>query len=101
MYPYANFIKNPSTINDLLHICLTKQLKKYSISKSIEIPQIDYDNFITDLCVDREYIEKNKSLCYIKNLTYHCLYIHPTNSNVGILVMCDNKNYPKFAAIKM
>ncbi len=99
MYPFANFIKHPFSIADLRTPCLTKKLKRYKIVKKIAISNIDYDNFISDLCVERDFIKKNKLCCFIHDNVYHCIYVHKKNSEKGILIMPDGADSPTWVAL--
>jgi hypothetical protein len=57
------FIRHPRTINDLMQPRLHKHEQEYQIVKTIELGKIDYENFITDMLVDRQFIEDSAALC--------------------------------------
>ena len=48
------FIRHPRTISDLMQPHLYKHEREYQIVKTIELGKIDYENFITDMLVDRQ-----------------------------------------------
>lgn len=54
--------------------------------KTIELPLIDYENFITDMTVDRQYLEDNADLC-TKGDVWKCLLIRRENKQDGVLVI--------------
>lgn len=95
----AYFVKLPSRIEDLRVPHPLVQEKPYSIFAEVELKPIDYENFITDLCVDRWFIEENMHLCSVDNNgVRHCVFVHRRNRRDGVLVMSDGCDYPKWAA---
>ena len=60
---YAYFVKQPRILKDLFAIHAIDQEHQYEVVKEIELPLIDYENFITDMTVDRQYLEDNADLC--------------------------------------
>ena len=51
--PTAFFVEYPFRIEDLIKPHSPNQQKPYIVEKVIRLGKIDYENFITDLCVDR------------------------------------------------
>lgn len=95
----AHFVSYPYRIEDLKRPYLVTQTKPYIIEKEVVLAKIDYENFITDLCVDREYIEENCSLMKIDDQgIWHCIFVRQKNKNDGILVMSDGTVFPKWCA---
>ena len=95
----AHFISYPHHIDDLQKVSIANQQKPFVIEKTIELRKYEYENFITDLCIDRCFIEENSSLCKIDNKgIWHCLYIKQVGKNDGVLVMSDGAVFPKYAA---
>jgi hypothetical protein len=69
------------------------------IEKVVKLSKIDFENFITDLTVDRLYIEKYKGLCRIDSRgVWHCILVRRRGWQGGVLVMPDGADYPKYAA---
>ena len=66
---YAYFVDKPRTIDDL------------------QLSGIDYTNFITDMLVDRRYIEENYRLCSSSGSVIQCLLIKQRGKKGGILVV--------------
>ena len=66
-------------------------------SNSKELPLIDYENFITDMTVDRQYLEDNAHLCS-KGDVYKCLLIRRENKLDGVLVIPLDKAWVGWAA---
>jgi hypothetical protein len=97
--PSAHFISYPHSINDLQKPFIAQLEKPFVIEKIITLKKYDYENFITDLCADRGFIEENNILCRVDNEgIWHCLYIKQIGKNEGILVMSDGAVFPKYAA---
>lgn len=95
----AFFVSLPFTIKDLKSLHLCNKRKSFLVMKIIELSNIAYINFITDLTVDRWYIENNKALCFIdEDSLWHCLLIRKYRCHEGVLVMSEGKDYPKYAA---
>lgn len=98
-FPTAFFVKLPYTIDDLVmpHRPVTE--KPYMVEKTVFLPRIDYENFVTDLCVDRWFIEQNRSLCQIDDDDiWHCILVKRAGSRDGILVMSGGCVFPYWAA---
>lgn len=79
---------------------LVEQERSYEIVRVITLPAIDYENFITDMCADRQFIENNAALC-AEAAPMKCLLIRQRSKADGILVIPDGPNrtaYVKWAA---
>lgn len=97
--PTAYFVSLPFSIEDLMHPHLNSHRKPYIIEKTVELAKIDYENFITDFCVDRWFIEENANLCRIDdNGIWHCIFVQRRGKRDGILVMPEGMDFPKWAA---
>lgn len=95
----AFFAKYPHKIEDLCSPHLIESKKIFVVEKIIELTNMEYENFITDLCVERHFIEKNASLCYIDdNDVWHCLLVKEIYRDYGVLVQSDKCIFPKYAA---
>ena len=60
---YAYFVPRPRVFADLFRPHLIEEERPYRIVKTVTLPAIDYENFITDLLVDRPFIEAFSPLC--------------------------------------
>jgi hypothetical protein len=97
--PTAFFVSLPFRLENLHRPHLSTEHKPYVIEKTVKLEEIDYENFITDLCVDRWYIEESASLCRIdEDGVWHCLFIRQQSRMDGVLVMSEGRNFPKWAA---
>ena len=94
----AYFVKNPSKLSNLVKPHRVEDEVSYEIVRTIYLPQIDYENFATDLTVDRAFIEENTHLCSIHDGVWKCLLVQQENSKTGILVMPEDRCWVGFAA---
>lgn len=84
----AYFVKYPRTLQDLLILHDVAEENPYEIVKDIRLQPIDYENFITDMTVDRKFIEDAASLCENGEVK-KCLFVHEHTAEKGVLVLPD------------
>lgn len=95
----AYFVKYPSRKEDLLRPHLLEDRRAYEIVKTINLRAIDYKNFITDLRIEREYLEDNASLCSEDSAgVCHCILVKQQEGSDGVLVVPDACGYVIWAA---
>lgn len=94
----AYFVKLPFTVDDLKKPHHTKDERRFRIVRTVELAQIDYENFITDLCVDRQFIEDSAEVMRIVDGEYQCVFVRQKGKTDGILVMSEGEVFPKYAA---
>lgn len=95
----AFFVEYPFTIEDLRRPHLVSHRKPYVVEKMILLDEIDYENFITDLCVDRWFIEDNIELCEVDNEGFwHCILVKQRGQPDGVLAMSEGHVFAKWAA---
>ena len=95
----AFFVSMPFRIEDLQKLHLVTRRKPYTIEKTVRLARIDYENFITDLCTDRWFIEENTDLMYVdQDGVWHCIFIQQRGRLDGVLVMSEGRVFPKWAA---
>ncbi len=95
----AFFVENPYQISDLKRLHLLERRKAFIVEKCILLNITDYENFITDLTVDRWFIEEYKRLCFIDaESIWHCILVKQKEKSDGVLVMSDGRTFPKWAA---
>ena len=93
----AYFVQHPRIVNDLIILHDVMDEKPYEIVKEIRLQAIDFENFITDLTVDRQYIEDYASLCDDGEIK-KCLLIRGRDPEYGILVLPEARSYVGWAA---
>lgn len=89
MKGHAFFVVRPRVIQDLRKPHFIEEERSFTVMKEIILPWIDYENFITDLLVDRQFLEDHASLCSIDVADVNCLFIKPRKRDEGILVVPD------------
>lgn len=95
----AFFVENPYKISDLKRLHLPERCKAFVVERGIMLNITDYENFITDLTVDRWFIEDYKQLCFIDvESIWHCILVKQKGKSDGVLVMSDGTIFPKWAA---
>ena len=91
------FIRHPRTIGDLMQPHLHKHEREYQIVKTIELGKMDYENFITDMLADRQFIEDNAALCS-RGEVWQCLLIRQRCRRTDVLsagqLAFRDKNFP-------
>ena len=102
----AFFMKDARRIDDLAEFrndCIKKRkcAKLYIIEKTIELNRLEYDNFINDLLVERQYISDNRDLMFSDiNNVWHCLLIVQAGKHdTGILVESKKYEFPMYTAL--
>ena len=91
------FIRHPRTISDLMQPSLHKHEWEYQIVKTIELGKMDFENFITDMLADRQFIEDSAALCS-QGEVWKCLLIRQRGCREGVLVMPENRCFVGWAA---
>ncbi len=94
---YAYFVESPRTINDLMVPHPIEQERIYEIVKTIKLSGIDYENFITDMVADRQFIEDNANLCSTDE-TWRCILVQQCDQRDGVLVMPEDGCFVGWAA---
>lgn len=90
-------MKQPRILKDLFAIHAVDREHKYEVVKTIVLPLIDYENFITDMTVERQYLEDNAHLCEEGDI-WKCLLIRRANKYDGVLVIPLDQCWVKWAA---
>lgn len=94
---YAYFVKTPRVIEDLRKPHLLEQERPFEVIKTIKLSAIDFENFITDMVVDRQFIEDNFKNCS-RGEVWKCLLVQKRGRCDGILVMPENECFVGYAA---
>ena len=94
---FAPFVKHPRTIGDLLHPVAEE--RRFKIAEVVVLQAIDYENFITDMLVDRPFLNSNLFGC-IDGDTWYCVFVTQSGSKDGVLVLPegDHVDYAAYLA---
>lgn len=93
----AYFVKHPRVIDNLLASHLPQTEQFYEICHTLTLAPIDYENFIYDMTVARQYIEDNAHFCQMGDVI-KCLLIKARWAKNGVLVVPDIEGYVGCAA---
>lgn len=63
--------------------------QEYEVVKTIRLAKTDYDNLITDLAADRQFLEDNAELCSKCGNIIRCLRVIGRGHRDGILIVPD------------
>lgn len=96
----AYFIKYPRRMDELNVIHDVADESPFEIVKEIRLQPIDFENFATDMTVERKFIEDNAGLC-ADGAVKKCLFVYMRGGRAGILVLPDlnDKDYVGWAAL--
>jgi hypothetical protein len=96
----ALFTKLPRVFGEIANLTAVKNLKPIKIEKTIALSGDDYDNFITDMTVERQFLKNNSYLCRIDDEgIWHCLLVVRQGHHQGILVMANEVGFLDYAAL--
>ena len=94
---FAYFVESPRIIEDLLAPHPIELETQYEIVNTVKLAKIDYENFITDMIADRQFIEENAALC-AQGGVWRCLLVQQRGRTDGVLVVPVDGCYVGWAA---
>jgi hypothetical protein len=95
----AYFVKYPSRIEHLLKLHLLTDERPFFIVGRVLLPRIDYENFITDMTVERQFLEKWAPLCRGQSGgALPCVLVRQRGRRGGVLVAPDREGFVIWAA---
>ena len=92
------FVERPRTVEDLSGPHKTGQEQPYEIVRTVELSGIDYENFITDMKADRQFLEDAAPLC-AREERWKCLLVRRRGSAKGVLVIPARGRFVGWAAL--
>ena len=93
----AYFVSDPRRIEDLTVLHLVEKERPFAVVKTVKLAKIDYENFITDMLADRQFIEDHASLC-AKGEVWRCILVQQSGRSDGVLVMPEGGCFVGWAA---
>lgn len=93
----AFFVDDPRSWEDLLRPHLIEQEKPFEIARTITLKCIDFENFITDMLVSRDYLEDPDGRCS-RAQVWRCFFVHQRGHTEGVLVVPDREGFADWAA---
>ena len=97
LHGYAYFVERPRRIEDLMVPHLVEKEQPYRIVTSVQLTAIDYENFITDMLADRQFIEDYGKRCK-KGEVWECLFVRRQGQSDGVLIMPEKDCFVGWAA---
>ena len=88
---------DPRVWEELLRPHLLEQERPFEIVKTIPLECIDYENFITDMLVARDYLENPDEQSF-RSQKWQCFFVHQRGRADGVLVMPDRDGFVEWAA---
>ena len=82
----AAFFHRPRRIEELRGLHLVSNEHPFAIIATVELEEIDYENFATDLLADRQYIEDYANLCETGTV-WRSILVRQYGHADGILVL--------------
>lgn len=83
---YAFFVECPRIIEDLVVPHMIELERPFMAVKTVKLAKIDYENFVTDMIADRQFIEDNEALCSMGKV-WECILVQQRGRTDGVLVM--------------
>lgn len=93
----AFFVANPRRWEDLIQPHLLAWEKPLEIVKTVTLGKIDYENFITDMLVSRDYLEDPAGLS-ARGPIWTCFLVRRRGRADGVPVMPDRDGFVEWAA---
>ena len=85
----AYFVRRPRRIEELQVPHQLSNEQAFEIVRTVFLDEIDYENFITDMLVGRQFLEDNSAICSAGTVL-KCLLITRQGKRDGILVLPEN-----------
>ena len=93
----AFFVRRPSRMEDIAVLHLLERERPFAVAATVKLAKIDYENFITDMDADRQFIEDHAALCE-KGEVWRCLLVQQRGRTDGVLVMPEDRCFVGWAA---
>ena len=93
----AFFVERPRRIEDLQILHLIDRERPYRIIATVELRKIDYENFVADMLVDRQFIEDHGQDCKAGEV-WDCLLVRQRGRTDGVLVLPEQDCFVSWAA---
>ena len=97
MRGFAYFVRRPRVLDDLIVPHALNRERDYEVIATVVLEAIDYENFITDLLVDRQFIEDHAALCS-RGEIWACILVRQVGRKDGVLVIPEDGRYVGWAA---
>ena len=83
---FAFFCPSPECLEDLIRPHFPEQERRFSVAAEIRLGKTEYENFITDMLADRQFIEDHAAECE-RGEIWRCILVRQRGRRDGVLVM--------------
>ncbi len=94
----AYFVKRPRVIQDLAVPHPLEAERAYEVTALVSLVGIDYENFVTDMLADRDFIGENAALCG-EGEVMRCMLVQRRGQDGGVLVVPERGSFVGWAAL--
>lgn len=94
---YAYFVERPRRREDLIAPHLIEKERPYRIVNEVTLSAMDYENFISDMLADRQFIEDYGRSCKRAEV-WDCLLVRCRKYPDGVLLMPEQGCFVAWAA---
>lgn len=94
----AYFVKRPRVIQDLAAPHPLEAEREYEVTSRVALAGIDYENFVTDMLADRDFIGENAALCG-EGEVMRCMLVQRRGQDGGVLVVPERGSFVGWAAL--
>ena len=85
------WVPAPARLEDIIQPHIS-EAHPFVVAKAIRLPWEDYENFVTDFLVEREFLTNNADVCKVdEDGTWHCLLVLQRGHTDGVLAMPDEQ----------
>ena len=98
LLPLAFFVHQPRRIEDLYGPRPLEAYTPYRVRKTVVLSQMGYENFITDMLADRDYLEDRALEGQRQEAVWDCILVKARTGSAGVLVVPDGP-YTEWAAL--
>lgn len=95
--PTAFFVKYPRRLEQLQRPFPLEQAREYRVSARVLLNAVDYGNFISDMLVERDYLEQALPQCG-QEPEEGCVLVSWPGGKEGILVVPERGGFVRYAA---
>ena len=93
----AWFRRRPGILAELRGPYPLEEERPYRVAAVVTLGDMDFQNFITDLYADRDFLEEHANLCAMGEV-WNCLLVRCPGEKTGVLVMPEEGRFVGWAA---
>ena len=86
---FAYFVERPRRIEELKRPHPVELEREYEAVKTIRLTKLDYENFVTDMLADRQFLEDDAAACGREGNLIRCLRVTCRGVDESVLVVAE------------